>query len=680
MANTSFYSLDGATTALNNTLFKSYSRADFLRMRSADVDVQTIDRSDRSPVFTGRTRKSRTVIVDHEIIDSANYETARMQLRALYSPRNGAQLLVFVENGVQKQAYVKLVRLLPHESGVKRYFAQGEWLLLSTSYPAASASTEAAASKSASPATVSVANAGTEPSHVVQYTFKPTAAKSAGNGQRYMLQVTVANRTPRDLPQHSIEVTAGGWDHAAEVTATRSQADGDDVEVYRQGLRMMRWFGPSTAAANQATTKVWIADDLPAAQGWLHSGAASFGAGDLTFRTTTPVTGLPPMPFPALWSDGTEVVMVTAVSRLTETEADLTISRGARSTSATTHAAGTTLYAAIGYDILYGGTSIAAPDYIDDAYKPIPAESAASGNAAWTFAQYQETLASGDTQSRKPRPNSWQTARRPNPDWTGRDDMYRNWLPYTGGITTDVNPCTIMAISYRQAGAKALHPLVDRWELVFGIPVSELTFTEVTSTLTHPGPPYEGRMSVYGYGHDGSEEVLASYDGNASTSHTLNPSPNIIAAAFAIRPYDEKSAEDNPGFGTNISAAEPADGDGFTIAAGLVATFSTSESLLVKVSARQNAYQLGRPDAPATWANTLGETLSFYGLPMLLNATLTIDVDLHTAVIDSDNRGVAHVLRGTWPTVPVGTTNMTYTETGVGTVDIGVPAYRSLWS
>lgn len=665
----------GGTSVLNNALINTYAREGFVLWRSADVDVTTTAQRGRDPVFSGLTRKARTVIVDHEVAPGADVGAARRYARSLYTPRLGAQVLVFNEDGVEKRLWVKMIRLLPHDSGNRICVAQGEWLILSTVYAAHTASSTAAASKSSSPATVAVSNAGTEPSPFATYTFKPTAAKSAANGQRYRLCVTVVNNAPRDLIHHPISVAI---DHAAEVSASRSQANGNDVEMHRDHIRLMRWAGAGTSAFNQTGCRVWFADDLPAARSWTDSGGATIGAGDTTFYTNDALTHMPPLPFWAVLDS--EVVQVTAYDAQAGT---ITIGRGKRASTAATHAAGSELKLAVAYDLVYGGTSLTAQKFIDNAYKPLPAEHQSSTNNAWTFAYYQQTPADADTQTRLPRPGSWRTARRPFPDWTQREDMYGNWIPRTASRTSDVALATAMCITYKTNGATAGHPLVDRWETYFGIGVSQIDFNEDTATLSQL-VPNEGRLFVYGYGRDGSEVRLAAYHSDAPTAKTLSPSPSIIGMAFAVRPHDPKDTQDNP-TGSSVGSHEPDDNDGFVIAANMVVTFDSAERLTVLVSSRQDCYQIGRPNAAATWANADGETLSIWGPVLALNDTLTIDVDARTAQL-GDGTSVAHVLTGDWPRIPAdadsppANTNLTYVEAGIGALDIGVPSFRSCWT
>lgn len=673
--------------SLQNDAFTTIAGQDFVHLLTGDLDVRATEMRYADPVFSGQTRRARQVTVNHQITCGANSPASRLALKAFYRDSRGPAWLVWTDDdGITKRTRVKLVRLLPHPSGIPT-LAQGTWLVLSHVHLANEDDDVAAAAKTSTPASVSVENPGTVNSPAVIYTLQPTVAKTAANGQRFRLFCTVANPAPVDLVRHSIEVTNGGWNHAAEVTATRSQADGDDVEVYRDHVRLMRYFGVGTAAVNQAATKVWIADDLAAERKWAHQGAA-VAAGATTYYTSTPLSHMPPLPFWGMLSSGAgnEVVQVTAYD---EASGAITIGRGKRGSTDLTHSGTHVLRYAVAYDLVYGGTSLAAPRYINNDYRPVPADHQSSTNAVHHYSVYQETPAAADTQARKPRPGGWRTARRPSPDWTGREDMYGNWIPRTASRTTDAASASAMAIVYRADGPMAGHPLIDRWEIYTGIAISTVAFNQDTTTLEQL-VPNEGRLFLLGYAKDGSEVRLGDYN-NSSTSESITPAQPVRGVAFAVRPHDPKDPQDNPS-GSSVGSHEPTDDDGILIGNGAatVLTFETAEALILSVSSRQDCYQIGRPDAPATLANEENEILSIYGPVLALNQVLTIDVEARTATLD-DGTSVAQVLRGAWPGVPTDPglppslpypSEIIYTEAGLAggaSITIGVPSYRGAW-
>jgi hypothetical protein len=195
----------------------------------------------------------------------------------------------------------------------------------------------------------------------------------------------------------------------------------------------------------------------------------------------------------------------------------------------------------------------------------------------------------------------------------------------------------------------------------------------VTATINFDlGFEAQGEIAVVDI--DGNEEILADHDATTTTAEALTPSANAYVVWFRIDPFDPKVDYTT----VDVQANEPDDADGVSVD-DVIVRFASGEELVIAWGAsRRDIYQFGRPDAPATLANAGGDTLSIYGLVVDLNDVLTLDVEAHTATI-GDGTGRAHVVRGTWPWIPAGTNNLTYTETGIGTVEIAVPSFRSAW-
>lgn len=655
-----------------------------MRMQTGARNVTLSGRSELSPTYTGSSLAERTIMVEHEIAGGANHEAYLNAVKAFYDPQLGARSLIFTADGVDKRASVVATRMLPHESGIGLEVVCGEWVLLDTRYYAETASTVAAAAKTTTPATISIANAGTCRSPQGIITLKPTAAKAAANGQRYGRYITPINRAPRPLVNWPIDLCdtdrstgAGGWDHAAEVTATRSQADGDDVEVYVNGLRVNRWFGADadTGGVNQTTTAVWVNLDMPPVRKWTLAADITDTAVTAYFKEGL-LPDMPATPFYAAFDDGTntEVVRVTGVTASTRA---LTIVRAQRGTTNIAWTAGEMLYwTPVLVELVYGGTSLPAQTYVDDDYKPmmIADTTNRSTNDHWHYVTFQESRADANTQDRKPRGGSWRT-RMAGPidrdEKTGDGDMFVRYIPRTASLSTDAAIASAMCLAYRSAGAIGGHPVMDRWELDSPIGIDSITHTSVTTSLEFAGN--EAQLEVVGVDIDGNEEILASHDDETTTAETLTPGSNVYVVWFRIDPFDPKVDSST----VDQTANEPTDADGFTTD-DLIIGFAAAEEIVLAWGARRDIYQFGRPNAPATLANSLGDTLSIYGLVVSLNDTLTLDIESHSATI-GDGTGVAHVVRGTWPWLMVGTTDLTYAETGIGEVTIAVPSYRSAW-
>lgn len=667
--------------------FTTHPRVGAFRVATGAVTPLVSERSGGWPVASGMTRQSRTEIFDHEIGSGGSGHDANLaNLKSLYDPRRGVQTLTFTLNGNSVTVQARALRLLPHDSGARRQVATGQWEILGGTYYAASPQSLAGAAKTATPATLAVSNNGTVPSDRLVVTARPTAAKTAANGQRYMQYVTLLHRAPRDAAQLPIEVTGdAGWNHAAEVTATRSMSSGYDVEVYVNGRRVPRWFGTGTAAANQAASRLWITEDLPAARKWTNATGASLTVGQTTFYTERALVNVPAGPFWAVLYDGTNTECV-GVTDYDQAAGTFTITRAQRGTTAAAHASAVAMYwMPITIDIVYGWTSAIIPLYIDDRFKPIPASHASSTNLAWTFAHYQETDPAADTQARLPRPGSWRTARRPYPDWTGNDGLFRNWIVGAVG-----SPATTMTIIYNKAGAKAGQPLVERWEHVWPIALSNLAFTQTTTSLTHDSPANtEGWIELRAVATDGTEYRADTYHADTASAESQNFSPSVLYTALCIRPWDPQNKEDNTSGSESSVPQEPTDGDGLSVAAAMVATFDTGERIICTVSARTDCYQIGRPDNAATLADSDGNTVYLAGIVLALLDTLTLSVTDGTATV-GDGTGRAHLITGLRgltipadPASPPKNSNLTYTETGLtggASITLGLTSWYSAWN
>lgn len=637
-----------------------------MRQQTGQIAAGSVDLSAGDPYYGGSTRQARTIYANHQVAGGggSTYETNLKLLKNLYDPRHGEQTFTFEMDGVECSARVKLLRIVPGSES-RRGPVKGEWLLLSTIYHATAASGSAGpTSKSALPAQLSVTNAGNVLTTSVTHLLKPTTAKAASAGQRYRVPMTIANRAPRG-GLHPIEVTGGGWDHAAEVTATRSRSDGTDVEVYIHHKRQMRWAGPSTAAFNQAATKIWCNLELEAARSWTISADITDAATTVTVDEA--LTNMPAVPFWGLVNGlTTEPVLVTAYDAAART---LTVTRGQRGVTAAAHLADVVIYAAIAVDIVYGWTSSnPAVTYIDDRFKPLPAETASSTNASWVYTYFMQASANGLNSQPYPRPGTWRI--RPMSQ-TDRKDIYTKWLPWTETTSTNANPATDMCISYRDAGAVAGQPLTEAWVLSTVLGMASVAYRHVTSTLTMgPGsPPQEGRLETWAVFTDGTRQRMRTAENTGATSvtDTFSTLP-ALEFGFYVHPWDPTNTEYNTSDG--VSALEPTDADGFVIDTVTVA-FAGTETPLVKAGSRQDIYQFGRENDPATLitrdADSNEIVMYLYGPVVKLNDTLTIDVGARTVALDT-GEGYANTWGGELPGVQSGSVTVEYNDDAIGAV------------
>lgn len=681
--------LSHGSQSLQTDQFRVWGGPDFIRLQTGAWETTLGDRADDWPVVQGVMRKARTANLMIEILPRTRdeHEAALAFVRSLFSPKRNrtAQLMTVTIEGVNYTGMAVMRAMLPHESGVTTRIVTGQVEILDQTWHTETASEVEATEISASPGTVAVTNVGNVDSHRWQLALTPTAQKAAADGMLSRRFCNLAPMQPRDSTNHPIEITGGGLDTAALILAGEMHGSGHDVTVLVDGIPVPRYFGAGTAGIDQATTKIWIARDLPAKRAWTLIEAIGTGA-DIDVRIQEEIGHMPAAPFRAKLPATGEVVWITGYDRRNRT---LTIGgRGARGTAASVASIGDEIvYMPFTIDLVYGHTGAADPAW-SDAFRPIPADSEDSGNDEWTFAVYQETVIAADVTDRLPRPGSWRTASRPFPDWTEDEEVWKEWIPWTGGLGVDANPATSIAIGYNAAGATAGHPLTERWEISSGIAMDRFVFTD-TCNLTHPGAPNEGRLEARMVGIDGHEARLGAWDTDVAVLRTLTPSAPALYWALCVKPWDPANIEDNPTQSDNLVGQQPTDNFGWSIAAGATIRFLASEALSVDLSAAEDIYQFGTHGAPARISNENGESVYIDGVVVAIGDTLTIDSEDMTAEI-SEGTSVANLVRGIGDLCIPGppdespasrpyTSDLTYIEDGIGTVELALPEYRSAW-
>jgi len=649
------------------------------RLVTNERDIQVAKRSGRGVNYTGTVYGERALRVKHKITGTGTTHEANLSKlrREHYRNRHDEKTLVYTDSdGTDKQVTVKVVGMAGLAEGFDEGIVYGTWLLLDIVEVSSTTSDVTAVSKSSSPATLAVTNDGDEDSEDVVLTLKPTAAKAAADGQRYAYYITPVNRNSWPIVRAPVDITddyggSAGWAHNTEVSNSRSASDGDDVEVYVNGRRQMRW----ADTWNDAATQIWAALTMPPARYWTYNGDATLTNSATTMTVRESLTAMPPTPFYAAFAESSaqkEVVRVTDYDAETH---ELTIVRGTRGTSGATHAVSSKLYyCPVLIDLVYGWTSAPTPDYVDDDYKPMLVLGS-SNNASWVYTDYQQTEASGETQSRKPRPGTWatrDTIDRGREKQTGAGDLYLQYVPWTNGLGSDAATAASMSLGYLTTGAKAGHPLMSEWFLPLPWGCTQIVATETTSTLDFS--THESQLLYIAVGEDGEEDILAEYDGDAATARTLTPSANAYEVIFRIDPWDPKVDST----ASSEVPVEPTDNDGFVIDTITLTLDSGEEPLMIWGSSRRDIYQLGRPDSPLTLANADGDTLEILGLVVDLNDTVDVDVEAGEITID-DGTAHTHLTAGDFPVLPPDTNNYTLTETGLGTIEFGVSSYRSAW-
>lgn len=670
-----------------------------LRGRVAGLAAASVPRASRGAAYGGTTRPTRTITVRHHL-DEDILEAAIARLAGDVYDDHGECLLTYLEDGVSKTTRVVPTDLVEASEtsavscaggGIYR----GTWLLLDEISHAASPTTTGPTTMTTTPHTEPVDVAGTVPTDAVVYQLAPTAQKAAADGQRFRQRRTIVNRAPRPMAHWPVLVAT--LDHAAEVTAGRSLASGDDVTALVAGRRAPRWTPNASGGRSwdEAATDVWCNLTLPAGRSWTLRGAVSLGATTAALREA--FVRMPAAPFHALADDGSgglEVWLVTAVDEATR---KWTIVRGRRGTDDMNVPDGATVWWApeAGHvDLLWGWTDAPSPTYIDDREKPIFLEAGSgSDNDGFTFEHFYACENAADTQSRHPRAAGWITRALGKYDRerkTGDGDQFWRWVPSNNGT-----PGTALGLEYQSAGAVGGRPLMDRWDWYSPVGISEYEFDWVADTIKYEdggAGDLEAALNAYHVDGDGTEVLAGRFDdslalGGGSGTETITPAIPALAISFRIEPFDPKTWE-----AATLIAFEPADGDGWSVARVEV-TFDPDQTVLVAGDAaeRQDIYQIGRSDAPAILGTTRG-SVEILGVVLGLADTLTLGADAQSALVTIDGEaevGAAHLLRGALPGLPAdtgsgpypvaGSASVTFVEDGLEDLDLTV-THRDAWN
>lgn len=651
--------------------FETFIEGGEIRPQTGDTSPNTIGRGQRDSLDGGYSRGPRTITIHHKLAGATvtAIDDNMKLVKALYEPRWGEQAFTFTLDGEEVTARVRLLKCVPN-GGIHSRYLTGTWELRSSRYLSTTPTAVTPTSETALPAVLSATNAGSVASPDPIYTLTPGTQMAAADGQRYRVPMTLIPQAPRG-GRHPVDITGGGWAHNAEVTATRSHTTGRDVEVVVGGASIPRWDGPGTAAFDQAGTRIWCTLDLPARRRWTINGALTNVA--TTVVVEEELLEMPPLPALIVLSQ-VEPVLVTAYDVASRS---MTITRGQRGVTATTHLDGAVAELGVAVDLLYGWTSRPAPEQ-DDRFKPIPAESAASGNDAWTFAAYAQSAAAAEVSRPYPRPGSWQLVRMESTD---RKDIYWQWIPWTATLGANATTAVALCIGYRELGAKAGQPLTSAWRLTTPIGLSGIAYRSTTSTLTMgPGsPPQEGRLEVRATLSDGTAILARTIENEAATNHTDTFDLPALEVEFRVHPWDPTNTSYN--LAANVGALQPTDDNGFEVI-NVVATFASTERIVRVAGARENIYQFGRADAPAVLtvadADSNEEALYLYGVVVAIDDTLTIDADRMT-IEDGAGLGFGNQWGGQIPAVPAGAFTVTVEDNAIGEFELGV-TYSKAWN
>jgi len=208
----------------------------------------------------------------------------------------------------------------------------------------------------------------------------PRTGKSSGYD--YKRWIPVKWRAENNYTRYPVDIVNDGFDTATLVTASKMQADGDDLRVMVDGIEVNRWL----QNMNHATTQVWVNLDFLADRPMTLATAIA-DSGDVT---TIDVNGsITFLPTSGILYIGTEAFTYTG--KVNASCQFTGITRAAKSTSAAAHLADADVFW-IQHDvwIVYGNAAATDPtDSHYDDYKPII--ELTSTNTSWTYQEFGES-------------------------------------------------------------------------------------------------------------------------------------------------------------------------------------------------------------------------------------------------------------------------------------------------
>jgi hypothetical protein len=312
-----------------------------------------------------RSQPSAGTIVLHVYVQSGGLQTMADLLGAVFYVGHQGDLVVDF-NGSSRRVNAIVKQALPYAQGATAFTVT--LTVPDPRWKSAAFETNASGFPAAS---VGLINAGSLPDDEAVFTFSPMTVKPGTNANVWVQEWNFANRVPRGYTNEAFNVAGTAFNHAAEVAAGRSQADGDDVRVLLDGIETNRWPGTAAGTAfNQATTQVWCNITLSPALTAVLAVACASGVSPANGGTITVQKGNT-----AGWPDtGAFMIEDELITYTAKTDSTFTgIARGARGSTAAAHAISpeVTLYwVERRVQLVYGNAAATAP-LANDNLKPL---------------------------------------------------------------------------------------------------------------------------------------------------------------------------------------------------------------------------------------------------------------------------------------------------------------------
>lgn len=462
----------------------------------------------RNPVHVRTDPEERLVVVHMAVAPGANINDTQRTLQAWFEPGTEGSFII-TEDGVSKALDCVVSRFQRYSASAVEFTASlvaytPEWRSASIG-----TTTEAIVSDGQS---WSVTNVGDAPAKNALITLTPTSQKAASAGWRYRQRTIVVPRTDYPHNNRAFDITDGGLDHAALVSAGKSNADGSDIRVLWNGVEQRKfWFGEhADNDANSTATKIWTAANFgPQRTATLYAAITATGPadGDDLEVVRETVRAFSDLEQGALLVDSEVILFNGSTHRNENGRAALEdITRGAWGSTAATHSAGATVYWVAGFwDVLYGYSAAATAYTLTDlAGKPmLNLTSNTLSNTRREWADFLDDVGTGS----ETRPESWRRRRR------ALDEQYDRILTPRG------NPVTALTFEYQALGAQADKPNFNEYYLDF----PSGTGDDGSSNILSIDRTLSDTMALVARMVDGEgeESTLATYSG-ALTSSVVN--------------------------------------------------------------------------------------------------------------------------------------------------------------
>ena len=615
-------SFDG--NAINDgTYYEAFFRADNYGLPK--VGVSLVKRDGRWPVVAGVERGGKVLYVDI-YIRSGTLATYQKQLMDWFDPEGEVSKKLLAEDqagGNDRYVYAICQELVEVPNGAGRHFVAGLVVDGDVRWREASATTDTW-NITATGQTKVLANGGEDDAYPTLQ-IKPTSAKTGGYGYKKFIRVlwkALASAT-----SYPTDICADGFDTAALVSASKMQADGDDLRVLVDGVEVDRWLD----GINSSTTKVWCNITWQAAVSDVLGVAIASSGAITTITGTTDISGFPSS---GILMIDDEVFTYTGKSNSAKQFTGVT--RAAKGTSMAAHTTADAIYW-LQHEIyiLYGNASVSAP--VVDAKKEPIFELDHSTNGSWVYESFFDV-----TTGYGSRPGAWQ---RSISTYTYGSD--HGGVLYTGEFT--------------ELGVKSNSTSNYYWNLHNPCGITAANFTngeKYADDITKWSADSAGIFSSPDGGAYDREDSIAAPSTNA-TWESWSDNETLTAGSKYILLNLSKTDGINASHYNYIEAAD------------VTLTINSSYIPTVGIGAEEGSYSL---DCTIT-NNTTGEAIEL-DFTMVLNQELEVNTDDKTVtyLADGSNQFQALTVKGgprkDWLKLQPGNNTIQFDDTGTDTVTV----------